>query len=365
MASNPLSAKSLQQAMSTVLPEAQTSLKNVFEAIALTAHAIMTSLDYKLVGLDEDDTLPSRDSLELPDTWCSGSSYAFQYSHPQSSLKFIMRISRLGTKALLHGIAPGDDKTASFEVVASEFLDTSKFPLSINHCSTGQELSSASQVFLSDGRLADFAKLFKVSIVQKLTPALWKEGYEESESSAASRQDTSGTPSSQPTRPLRGPAFEPPRPHPLNDPLAIGGPRRPFPDFAPPGFENEHEVGLPGRGGPAFGGRNPLNIGEGDLYPPGLGPHDPLRPNFGPQGGLGGGMGGGMHPTFDDPLFHPGPGFQGGPRGGPANPPGARYDPVGPGDPPQDPRAGSRFPGGGLGGRPPNPFGGYGDGDFI
>ena len=48
------------------------------------------------------------------------------------------------------------------------------------------------------------------------------------------------------------------------------------------------------------GERRPLNIGERDLYPPGLAPHDPFRGGgFGP-GGVGGG---GMHPTFDDPLF--------------------------------------------------------------
>jgi len=44
-------------------------------------------------------------------------------------------------------------------------------------------------------------------------------------------------------------------------------------------------------------GRRPLNIGERDLYPQGLGPHDPLR-----GGGFGPG-GGGMHPTFEDPMF--------------------------------------------------------------
>jgi hypothetical protein len=51
-------------------------------------------------------------------------------------------------------------------------------------------------------------------------------------------------------------------------------------------------------------------------------------------------------------------------------PPGARYDPVGPGDPLRDNRGGPHFPrgGGGFGGpggRPHNPFGGFGDGDFI
>jgi hypothetical protein len=58
-------------------------------------------------------------------------------------------------------------------------------------------------------------------------------------------------------------------------------------------------------------------------------------------------------------------------------PPGARYDPVGPGDGPPNLRGGPRFPGrggglggGGLGGGsggfgPPNPFGGFGGNDFI
>lgn len=49
-------------------------------------------------------------------------------------------------------------------------------------------------------------------------------------------------------------------------------------------------------------------------------------------------------------------------------PPGARYDPVGPGDGPPNLRGGPRFPGGGGGfgtGGPPNPFGGFGGNDFI
>jgi hypothetical protein len=74
-----------------------------------------------------------------------------------------------------------------------------------------------------------------------------------------------------------------------------------------------------------------------------------------------------MHPTFDDPLFGGGGGgWPGGPGAGdPQVPPGARYDPTGPSDPRGGPGgfpgAGHRGPGGG----PPNPFGGYGSGDFI
>lgn len=51
-------------------------------------------------------------------------------------------------------------------------------------------------------------------------------------------------------------------------------------------------------------------------------------------------------------------------------PPGARYDPVGPGDAPQGGLRGPRGPSGtggprGFGGGPPNPFSSFGDGDFL
>lgn len=49
-------------------------------------------------------------------------------------------------------------------------------------------------------------------------------------------------------------------------------------------------------------------------------------------------------------------------------PPGARYDPVGPGDgPPQFPRGGGGFrpPGSGPFGPTGGPLGGFGSGDFI
>ena len=125
-----------------------------------------------------------------------------------------------------------------------------------------------------------------------------------------------------------------------------------------PGFEDEFETQrpMPGR----FPGSGYGNIGDRDLYPQGLGPNDPMRGGIGPGpsfGGMGGIGGGGMHPTFDDPMFA-GQG-QGGRGYDPHAPPGARYDPVGPGNRGGHPR------GAGMGGRPPNPFGGFGDGDFM
>lgn len=159
--------------------------------------------------------------------------------------------------------------------------------------------------------MVDFASLLKISIIQKLAPGLQKEGYEDSAhavSNPPSARDgrRQPAPGREPEAPVHDPLRDdrlPPyaQPRPFNDPLAAG-PRRPFPagDFPPPDFEDEYEINRPGRGG-GIGGRRPLNIGERDLYPPGLGPHDPLRmPGY---GGIGGGGGGGMHPTFDDPMF--------------------------------------------------------------
>jgi hypothetical protein len=193
-------------------------------------------------------------------------------------------------------------------------------------------------------------------------PCLHKEGYEESANAASAeasrvrneREDAGGRRNIPPPNPLADP--EPARPYPFQDPLAAD-PRRPIPqgDFPPPGFDDEYDLSRPLRGmAPPFpGARSPFGIGHDDLNPPGLGPNDPLRGSF--VGG--GGFGGGMHPTFDDPLF--GGNGRGRGQGGPQNPPGARYDPLGPGG------EGPRYEGGRGGGPPNNPFGGFGGNDFI
>ena len=149
--------------------------------------------------------------------------------------------------------------------------------------------------------------MLKIHILQKVAPGLQKEGYEDSAHAASqnreqlearrpeTRREGEAGPAHDPLRDDRLPPLAQPRPY--GDPLAAE-PRRPYPggDFPPPGFDDEYEVNSGPRGG-IGGARRPLNIGERDLYPPGLGPHDPLR-----GGGFGPG-GGGMHPTFDDPLF--------------------------------------------------------------
>jgi len=380
MTNNPLSTESILQHMADALPthaqgDTNSDLSSSYEAIALFAHACMTAVGFRLVGFGEGQKIEAectRLAPRLAVQWNSSfGSHSFLYAHSQSSMQYVVKVDRLGGKAEIRGIGLGDERISRLEVTAKDYVSSAALPLRITLNQSGEEdrsdlPSKLKEIFVSPPRIQDLASLFKVTIIQKLMPGLHKEGYEEAPNAGASARDdvaderAEGHARRNPRQdPLRDPGHaglpEPARPYPFQDPLAAD-PRRPVPhgDFPPPGFDDEYDMNRPLRGmAPPFpGAGSPFNIGHDDLNPPGLGPHDPLRGSFVGGGGMRMPGMGGMHPTFDDPLF----GGQGGvPRQDPRAPPGARYDPLGPGDGPQR----------GGGGRPPNPFGGFGGGDFI
>ena len=331
-------------------PDGSPQLHSAYDAIGLAAHASMLAVGFRLVGLGEDDglELATADSPSpLPKEWnASPGAVGFRYAHTQSSMQFLLKVTRMGNKAVVMGMALGADRTCSVDVTAREYVAEGRLPLVRPGGGDDEVPRRVMDVFVSEDRLGDFGSLMRVKIIQKLAPGIYKEGYEESTTKSPR------APARPPRDPLRDhpPPRDPLRHDPLrHDPLAP--PRRPLPDPLP-GFDDEHEALARPRGG--FG--VPPHYGDRDLYPAGLGPRDPLYggvgPGLGPRGG-----GGGMHPTFDDPMFAQ----QG--RGGDDGydmraPPGSRYDPVGPG-------RGGHPRGAGMGGRPPNPFGGFGGGDFI
>ncbi|KAK5661170.1 hypothetical protein OQA88_11061 [Cercophora sp. LCS_1] len=376
----PLSPNSVTERMIEALPthekdDPTSDISSSLDAVALFVHACMASLEFKLIGLKEDD--PSSQSCvslapRLPSTWnTSLNSHSFLYSHPQSSMRFILRVDRLGTKTEVRGLALGDERIARFEITTRDYLTTSHLPIRIPVSENGTEQrddhafrTKLESLFTNPNRMTELATLVKTHIVQRLVPGLNKPGYEESPDDRAARQDadetarTGARPPPTFPNPLPNPAQ--PNPYPVPDNFVPRpGPPVPAGDFPPPGFEDEYEVNRPPRGSlpmPGFGpgGQSPFGIGGSDLYPAGLGPHDPLRGSFVP--GRGGPGSGGMHPTFDDPLFQ-GPRGQGGSEFDPQIPPGARWDPLGPGGAP-------RFGGGRPGGRGNGGFGGFG-GDII
>lgn len=369
---NALAAPALANIMAASLSNSSPpQLETPYDAIALASHSAMLSVGFRLIGLGEDHRIEAQSEpahpSPLPVEWnASKPNYAFRYAHSQSSMEYLLKINRMGNKAVVMGMGLGDDKNTSFDIRVVDYISESSLPASPISPDTSKEQTEKAiiDLFISSGRLADFGALFRLNIIQKLAPGLQKDGYQETASSESSTSQDNRR--GQPERPqhnsLREDYVPPARPHPLHDPLAQ--PRRPFPagEFAPPGFEDPYDMNRLPR--PMGGVPNLGNIGERDLYPQGLGPRDGLWGGVGP--GLGGGIGGGgMHPTFDDPLF------AGQGRGrepyDPQAPPGSRYDPVGPGGAPRGNGGFGQFPGGGsgAGGRPPNPFGGFGSGDFI
>lgn len=329
---NVFSAMNLSEHMYHSLPKDSTpQLKNPYDAIALLSHACMLAVGFRLVGLGEDHkigipqyislvqisktdstaegTSEGSDAQPLPKQWNASTSddYAFRYAHSQSSLQYLLKVSRLGSKSVVNCLGIGDDKVRTFDLKPKDFVSESSLPLTISSSEGANEAAlSIRKAFISAGRMTDAALLLKIHILQKVAPGLQKEGYEDSAHAASHSREQAGPRGPEPGRggeqaplhdPLRDDRLSPlAQPRPYGDPLAAG-PRGPYPagDFPPPGFEDEYEVNRPGGG--IGGERRPLNIGERDLYPPGLGPHDPLGGRgFGPGGG-------GMHPTFDDPLF--------------------------------------------------------------
>ncbi|KAL3420019.1 hypothetical protein PVAG01_08518 [Phlyctema vagabunda] len=376
MATNPLSTESILKHMAEALPthkkdDTNSDLSSSYEAVALFAHACMTAVGFRLLGFSEGKSIEEECrsiTPRLSDKWNANfNSHSFLYAHQQSSMQYVIKVDRLGGKAEIRGIALGNEMIVRFEIVAKDYVSSSALPLRIKMTENGEDRSDLEaklkEVFISPSRIQDLASDFKLQIIQKLLPSLQKEGYQDSRTADEIHEEreayTRDAQHARNPRPRQDPDAlpQPARPYPFNDPLA-DGPRRPMPtgDFPPPGFDDEYDLERPLRGmAPGFpGARAPFGIGHDDLHPPGLGPgaHDPLRIGGIGGGGFGGGNGG-MHPTFDDPLFG---GGRGNGRGyDPQAPPGSRYDPVGPGDGP--PR--------GNGGRPPNPFGGFGGNDFI
>ncbi|KAK3399997.1 PI31 proteasome regulator N-terminal-domain-containing protein [Sordaria brevicollis] len=395
----PLSPAALLDGMAAALPthaqgDTTSDLSSSLDAVALFTHSAMTSLGFRLLGFSEDK--PESDECaslapRLPSTWNrSLSSHCFVYAHEQSSMRFVIRVDRMGSKIEIRGLGVGDERIARVEITTRDFISAAALPIRITISQSGEEDRSdlpekLKKVFISEERITDLVSLLKLNIIQRLVPGLQKEGYQESPDDRAVRQDIEEAarraggarqPQPHPQQPLMPEPAQPyPYPHDLDPPPA----RRPIPagDFPPPDFEDEYEINrhprnipLPGLvGGPNQGGR--ADYGRSDLYPAGLGPDDPIRGNFvPPHGGLPrpagrgpGGFGtGGMHPTFDDPLFQ---GPHGGGDGGEGGyddqaPPGARWDPVGPGG---APRFGGNRPGG-RGGRGGNGFNGFGGGGF-
>ena len=170
-----LSTYAILRGMADALPthpkgDESSDLASSYEAVALLIHAYLAAIDFKLVGFDEDKSIRKASPLlrccsplkyklrvtnvllpltvaeceslapRLPPQWNSGfGSLAFVYKHKQSTMRFVFRIDRMGTKVEIRGLAVGDDKIHRFECATRNMIDSSELPVRITLGAEGQE----------------------------------------------------------------------------------------------------------------------------------------------------------------------------------------------------------------------------------
>ncbi|KAJ3935846.1 MAG: PI31 proteasome regulator N-terminal-domain-containing protein [Lentinula lateritia] len=299
---NILDASALTSLIPILLPPNQ----NLF----ILSHAILSSLAFQLIAVDDSNNNNKISSNSLPEKWNSHGpgGYTFRYKHEQSSLEFVVKLTKLGKRTVVNAIAVQSDKTSTFDISADNFTSPSSFSYILN-ADTNSSSSSSPLVhcYISSSRITDFVSQLKLKIIQKLVPGLRKNGYTEEEEF-----------------PMRFPPPRNPSSHIApNNPLEIGRmDLDPIPggSFQPPLLFPQSGSGdgmFVGRDHPIFGGR--IGQGSGGGFGPGIG-----------RGGIGGVGGRGL--GWDGDGLLP-------PMGAP---PGARIDPVGPMFGP------GSFPGGGA-----------------
>ncbi|GLB33679.1 putative PI31 proteasome regulator [Lyophyllum shimeji] len=320
--SNILDPSALLSLLPTLLPPSDKALKNSEDAIAALVHAIFTAVAFRPIAVEEASPANLPSGNILPQGWNrhGPDHYTFRYRHDQSSLEFVVKVSKLGGRTLINAIALESDKVASLDISTNDFVSPSFFP---------HDLSGSPEPlvhgFISSNRVADLTSQIKLRILQKLIPGLRKEGYTE-EVDVSTTAGVSQPPHAQQPPPARPepqtPPFAPYRPpYPPENPLSIG--RRdldPFPGnpFAPPplfpgsGGDGmfvgpDHPIFGGGRGQGPFADRGPWG-GDGFLPPMGAPPgarFDPVGPGpFAGRGGFGGqgrGRGGPRGPGSGEP----------------------------------------------------------------
>ena len=107
MAANILDPAALVAKLAHVLPPSKPSLQSPTEGLAALVHSIMSVLAFRLIAVDDHSATRTFEDNVLPDEWSlhGPGSYTFRYKHEQSSLEFLLKVTKLGSRTVLNAIA--------------------------------------------------------------------------------------------------------------------------------------------------------------------------------------------------------------------------------------------------------------------
>ena len=107
MVANLLDASALLQTLPSLLPPGKKKLDSQQDAIAALVHTALTVLGFRLTAVDESTPTRTFENNALPEEWNQHGpgNYAFKYRHEQSSLEFLVKVTKLGSRTLVNSIA--------------------------------------------------------------------------------------------------------------------------------------------------------------------------------------------------------------------------------------------------------------------
>ena len=102
-----LDPSALISLLPTLLPPSHKSLSSPQDAISALLHSIFAAVDFRLIAVDEVSPPSSTLANVLPAEWNKNGPghYTFRYKHDQSSLEFVLTVSKLGGRTVMNAIA--------------------------------------------------------------------------------------------------------------------------------------------------------------------------------------------------------------------------------------------------------------------
>ena len=102
-----LDPSALTAKLPKLLPKENKSLKSPQDALAALVHTALAILGFRLVGVDDSSFQGTYEDNVLPECWNTHGPghYTFRYKHEQSSLEFVLKLAKLGTRFTINAIA--------------------------------------------------------------------------------------------------------------------------------------------------------------------------------------------------------------------------------------------------------------------
>ena len=104
---NVLDPSAILSLLPSLLPLSSKVFRSAQDGVAAFLHAALSALGFRLIAVDESAAVDPLLGNVLPSEWNQHGPghYTFRYRHEQSSLEFVVKVVKLGSRTLINAIA--------------------------------------------------------------------------------------------------------------------------------------------------------------------------------------------------------------------------------------------------------------------